>query len=77
MDRRSFVATLSAAPFVAGIGSRSFVDRPGVQLYTVRDAMAEDVDATLAALAEIGYREVEMAGTYGMTPAAFRRSLDA
>lgn len=77
MDRRSFVATLSAAPFVAGIGSRSFVDRPGVQLYTVRDAMAEDVDATLAALAEIGYREVELAGTYGMTPAAFRRSLDA
>ena len=39
--------------------------------------MAEDVDGTLAALAEIGYREVEMAGTYGMTPAAFRRSLDA
>ena len=78
MDRRSFVAALSAAPLVAGIGGlRAFSGRPGVQLYTVRDAMAEDADRTLATLAEIGYREVELAGTYGMTPAAFRRSLDA
>ena len=77
MDRRSFIAALSAAPFAARLEARPRLERPGVQLYTVRDAMAEDVDGTLATLAEIGYREVEMAGTYGMTPAAFRRSLDA
>lgn len=77
MDRRSFIAALSAAPFAARLEPRPRLERPGVQLYTVRDAMAEDVDGTLATLAEIGYREVEMAGTYGMTPAAFRRSLDA
>ena len=76
MDRRSFVAALSAVPFAARLDSDSFLDRPGVQLYTVREAMAEDADRTLAVLAEIGYRDVELAGTYGMTPAAFRRRLD-
>ena len=76
MDRRSFVAALSAVPFVAHLDSGFFLDRPGVQLYTVREAMAEDADRTLAVLAEIGYRDVELAGTYGMTPAAFRRRLD-
>ncbi|MGB1780129.1 MAG: sugar phosphate isomerase/epimerase, partial [Longimicrobiales bacterium] len=60
---------MSAAPFAPHIAPRSFAGRPGVQLYTVRDAMAKDVDRTLAALAEIGFREVELAGTYGMTPA--------
>ena len=77
MDRRSFVAALSAVPFAGRLDTRGRLERPGLQLYTVRDAMAQDVDGTLAALAEIGYREVETAGTYGMTPAAFRRSLDA
>ena len=76
MDRRSFVAALSAAPFLGCFSRPVTVGRPGVQLYTVRDAMSGDVSGTLATLAEIGYLEVEMAGTYGMTPTSFRRLLD-
>ena len=34
----------------------------GVQLYTVRDAIAQDFDGTLAKVAEVGYKEVELAG---------------
>jgi sugar phosphate isomerase/epimerase len=34
----------------------------GLQLYTLRDAMAKDPDATLAKVAEIGYKEVESFG---------------
>jgi sugar phosphate isomerase/epimerase len=49
---------------------------PGIQLYTLRDLLAQDTEGTLAALAEIGYTEVELAGTYGKTPAAFRAILD-
>ena len=49
----------------------------GVQLYTVRSAMAEDADATLTALAEMGYRNIELAGLYGMTPETMRAKLDA
>ncbi|MDH4072615.1 MAG: sugar phosphate isomerase/epimerase [Gammaproteobacteria bacterium] len=37
---------------------------PGVQLYTVREAMAKDVANTLQAIAGIGYREVEFAGYF-------------
>jgi sugar phosphate isomerase/epimerase len=49
----------------------------GLQLYTVRDAMAKDPAGTLAQLAKIGYNSVEGAtytGSqqfYGMTPKAF------
>ena len=34
----------------------------GVQLYTVRDQMAKDPQGTLKAIADIGYREVELVG---------------
>ena len=34
----------------------------GVQLYTVRDQLQSDVRGILAAIAEIGYQEVELFG---------------
>ena len=101
MDRRAFVASLSAAPLMAGLAGcgrpeqgasggpearadgaggpsrASVAGVAGVQLYTVREAMAEDLDGTLAELAAIGYRDVELAGTYGLTSAQFRAKLDA
>lgn len=48
----------------------------GIQLYTVRNVMEKDVEGTLAALAEIGYREVEFAGLYGTSAKAMRAILD-
>ena len=48
-----------------------------VQLYTLRERLALDLEATLAALAETGAREVELAGLYGRDPAAMREALDA
>ncbi|MDT8342481.1 MAG: sugar phosphate isomerase/epimerase, partial [Longimicrobiales bacterium] len=50
-------------------------ERWGVQLYTVRDAMEESVPATLAAVAAMGYGEVEFAGLFGHSPARVRRML--
>jgi sugar phosphate isomerase/epimerase len=41
----------------------------GVQLYTVRAAMEQDFEGTLATLAEMGYTEVEFAGLFGHDPA--------
>lgn len=49
----------------------------GVQLYTLRSLLDEDVAGTLEALAEIGYEEVETAGYHGLSPADFRSALDA
>lgn len=45
----------------------------GLQLYTVRDLMAEDVAATLALVADAGYGEVEFAGYFDIAPADIRR----
>jgi sugar phosphate isomerase/epimerase len=52
------------------------LDRIGVQLYTVRDRMARDVAATLREVAGVGYREVETAGLFQLSPEQFRSALD-
>lgn len=54
----------------------------GIQLYTLRDQMAKDVEGTLAKIASIGYKEVESAGYgerqyYGLSAKEFRKVLDA
>jgi len=49
----------------------------GVQLYTLRDAITEDLDAVLASLVEIGYAEVELFQLHGLTPGEMRAKLDA
>lgn len=84
MDRRAFLGTIPAAALVAGCGARepalASADPSrvwGLQLYTLRSVIADDVDRTLAAVAEIGYREVEFAGLYGLTPREMRAKLDA
>ncbi|MGH7668544.1 MAG: sugar phosphate isomerase/epimerase family protein, partial [Gemmatimonadaceae bacterium] len=48
----------------------------GIQLYTVRREMAQDVESTLATIAGIGYREVEFAGLFNHPAADVRRMLD-
>jgi sugar phosphate isomerase/epimerase len=89
MSRRSFLAATAAgaaslhaglaAPGAWANGGGRLVPkkRIGIQLFTVRDLMAADAPGTLARLAEIGYREVEVAGLVGRTPAQFRALLDA
>ncbi|MDX1393927.1 MAG: sugar phosphate isomerase/epimerase [Gemmatimonadota bacterium] len=82
MDRRRFLQT-SAAATAAGLiapkwtgASTPPLERIGIQLYTVRSLMAESVDRTLETVAEIGYREVELAGLFDRTPAQVRETLD-
>ncbi|HEU5048855.1 MAG TPA: sugar phosphate isomerase/epimerase [Gemmatimonadales bacterium] len=48
----------------------------GVQLYTLRSLLRNDFEGTLAALARIGYREVEFAGLYDRSPADIRAILE-
>ena len=48
----------------------------GVQLYSVRNAISADVPGTLARVRALGFREVELAGTYGLSAAQFRSELD-
>ena len=87
LTRRTFLAGSAAASLGVGLGpmagsalaAKRLVPRNkiGLQLFTVRDLMAVDVPGTLALISEIGYREVEIAGLFGLTPEAFRSLLDA
>ena len=68
ISRRTFIqqagAFASAAVFSPAVQPR----RPykmGLQLYTMRAAMARDVEGTLKQVAGIGYKEVEFAGLFG------------
>lgn len=53
------------------------LDAIGLQLYTVRSEMQRSVEATLARVAQIGYKEVEFAGYFGRTPQQIRDALKA
>lgn len=73
--RRHFLKLLVGTGLVlsSGIASKlAFAakgQRPGIQLYTARDLMQQDVRSTLQLLAKLGYQELEFAGLYGNTAA--------
>ena len=77
-SRRSFLKTTAVLSTGMLVAPKLFAyDKKyiGLQLYTVRDAMAKDVPGTLAKVAQIGYNSVE-AGYgdgkyYGVGPKAF------
>ncbi|MFC4853418.1 sugar phosphate isomerase/epimerase family protein [Actinophytocola glycyrrhizae] len=58
-------------------GLRVPKDKISIQLYTLRSVLETDLEGTLDALADIGYRKVELAGTYGRSATEFRKLLDA
>jgi sugar phosphate isomerase/epimerase len=80
--RRTAVQLLAASAIavpVASVAAPRYDDRIepiGLQLYTLRDAMRNAFERTLARVAAIGYREVEFAGYFGRTPVQVRESLD-
>jgi sugar phosphate isomerase/epimerase len=82
MNRRTFIESSVATALVSSLPGPVFaatphqIDKIGVQLYTVRDAMKTDVAGTLAKVAAIGYKEMEFAGYFGRSPKEIRTLLD-
>lgn len=82
-NRRTFIRQTGVLASAWMMGS-SFVLKPkyklGLQLYTIRDAMAKDTRGTLAKIASFGYQEVETYGFnrqyYKFTPAEFRSLME-
>jgi sugar phosphate isomerase/epimerase len=84
LSRRAFLERGSLALAAMSFGAARAAEaktgplgRPiGLQLYTIRDAVAKDLAGTLRAIAQIGYREVELAGIRaGTTASELRRML--
>lgn len=73
LSRRNFLAASLAASIPARADPLGM--RPGIQLYTVRDALAADTQGTLKQLRTIGYREVETFDLGGHSPAQYRKLL--
>jgi len=84
IDRRTFLHTLGTSLAGASIARRvslrsTRLDRVGLELYSVRDAMKKDPERTLAAVRAMGYADVELLWSFdnfGRTPKQVRDSLD-
>jgi sugar phosphate isomerase/epimerase len=67
-------SSLSAGEVGAG---KSYKGPTGLQLYSLRNMFKTDgVAVTLDTVKQFGFKYVELAGTYGMKPTAFRAELD-
>lgn len=78
LTRRSSLAVLGLLGGAMALpvrASQHRIERIGVQLYTLRAAMALDTAATLAAVAAAGYSEVEIAGTGNLKREQFAEAL--
>src|SRR5436190_13992634 len=71
-----FLAASLSATFAApaGIG-KDFKGPVGLQLYSLREQFKKDVPGTLDEVKQFGIKYVELAGTYGLSPAPFRDEL--
>ena len=84
MHRRTFVqaavASLASGPWPPLRGTRAGrLSRIGLETYSVRGAMRQDPERTLAAVRAMGYTDVELLwsfGNFGRTAAQVRATLD-
>lgn len=76
LQSSAIVGAMANSPWNLVSAQSRRVERVGLQLYTLRTAMAEDFEGTLAKVAELGYKEMEFAGYHGRSPAEVRRTLD-
>ncbi|HQS97831.1 MAG: hypothetical protein B7Y74_06225 [Novosphingobium sp. 35-62-5] len=89
INRRSLLAAMAASgamamsevPAMAAVrrGKPFFqrIGKPiGLQLYTLGDMPAKDLDGTLAKLAAVGFTDIELPGFYNRKPAELRAAAD-
>jgi sugar phosphate isomerase/epimerase len=86
MDRRTFIASAAAGAMVSRFSwaaAEHRIEKIGLELYTVRDALKKDFEGTVSRVAKIGYQEVELAGyfehmsNWNPAPERARQILDA
>jgi sugar phosphate isomerase/epimerase len=78
-SRRDFLKVAGAAAVIAGAGkaeARTLKVPVGLQLYSVRDFMAKDLQSALNNVHTAGYNVVEAAGFFNRTAADFRKATE-
>jgi sugar phosphate isomerase/epimerase len=81
MHRRRFLTALGLAACAPHLGYARTrrLQRVGIQLYSLRDDARRDLERTLADIAAIGYKDIELLGSmnnFGMPPKRLRDVLD-
>ena len=87
MKRRTFIKTTSAGVLAGALMPRSLFAGPlpvkniGLQLYSLRNEIKQDLEGSLEKISEIGYKNLEAADYsegrfYGMEPDAFRKLVE-
>lgn len=77
--RRIALIAVLALTFSSGfrpVAAQPFKSTLAVQLWSFRDDFKKDVPGTLKRVRELGFTNVELAGTYGMSAQRFRAELD-
>lgn len=81
MNRRTFLQSSLAAPTLLSLRFSAFASEHqispiGLELYTVRHLMETDIPGTLSKVAAVGYKEVEFAGYFNLSPKDLRGIID-
>ncbi|MBB5685664.1 sugar phosphate isomerase/epimerase family protein [Sphingobium boeckii] len=87
LDRRTFLTGAGAIYAGGAFSERLFakskvpffrrVQRPiGLQLYTLGEVAAPDLEGTLSRVAAIGYRDIELAGLFGLKAVEVKAAAD-
>lgn len=87
MNRRKFIKSTAGLSLMGLTGMSGLlsgcaeapiknINNIGLQLYTVRDKMTENVESTIAEVAITGYKEVEFAGYFGRSAVQIKSTLD-
>jgi sugar phosphate isomerase/epimerase len=72
------ITTLAVAAAEKTVGTgKSFRGPVGLQLYSLRADFAKDVPGTLKTVRDMGFKYVELAGTYNLAPEKFKELLAA
>ena len=76
---KSFAVILALSAtflFAPAAPAASFKEPVGLQLYSLRAQFTQNVPASLAKVRDFGFKEVELAGTYNLSPEKFKAMLD-
>jgi sugar phosphate isomerase/epimerase len=81
MHRRTFLGALGVAAATRRFPNASTrrLKRVGIQLYSLRDDARRELELTIAEIAAIGYKDIELLGSmnnFGMPPTRLRKVLD-
>ena len=71
------IAWMVAPSLGIAAGGSSFKGPIGLQLYSLRNQFERDLPGTLDDVKRFGFKNVELAGTQGLTPEKFKAQLDA